>query len=98
VDGRGDGDPPDSRAGNSRYSSTLSGLRITGYDWIIENGSKVHEVGEFLFSKVCANPRWVLCVRKIRHQVRERPRRQTHRTRSFKPHQEIFKKHGVKAR
>jgi ATP phosphoribosyltransferase len=24
---------------------------ITGHDWVIENGSKVHEVGEFLFSK-----------------------------------------------
>ena len=36
---------------------------ITGYDWIIENGSKVHEVGEFLFSKVSRQPaRWVLCV------------------------------------
>ena len=36
---------------------------ITGYDWIQENGSKVHEVGEFLFSKVSRQPtRWVLCV------------------------------------
>ena len=36
---------------------------ITGHDWIIENGSKVHEVGEFLFSKVTRRPaRWVLCV------------------------------------
>ncbi len=36
---------------------------ITGHDWIIENGSKVHEVGEFLFSKVSRRPaRWVLCV------------------------------------
>ncbi len=36
---------------------------ITGHDWIIENGSKVHEVGEFLFSKVSRKPaRWVLCV------------------------------------
>src|SRR6478609_3288174 len=36
---------------------------ITGYDWIQENGSKVHEVGEFLFSKVSRRPaRWVLCV------------------------------------
>ena len=24
---------------------------ITGHDWIHENGSNVHEVGEFLFSK-----------------------------------------------
>ena len=36
---------------------------ITGYDWIIENGSKVHEVGEFLFSKATRKPtRWVLAV------------------------------------
>jgi ATP phosphoribosyltransferase len=36
---------------------------ITGYDWITENGSQVHEVGEFIFSKVSRRPaRWVLCV------------------------------------
>jgi ATP phosphoribosyltransferase len=36
---------------------------ITGHDWIVENGSKVQEVGEFLFSKVSRKPaRWVLCV------------------------------------
>ncbi len=36
---------------------------ITGHDWVMENGSKVHEVGEFLFSKVSRKPaRWVLCV------------------------------------
>ena len=36
---------------------------ITGYDWIQENGSKVHEVGEFLFSKANRQPaRWVLAV------------------------------------
>src|SRR6201981_2610124 len=36
---------------------------ITGHDWIIENNSKVHEVGEFIFSKVSRKPtRWVLCV------------------------------------
>jgi ATP phosphoribosyltransferase len=36
---------------------------ITGYDWIHENGSKVHEVGEFLFSKATRQPaRWVLAV------------------------------------
>src|SRR4026208_1184992 len=34
---------------------------ITGYDWIMENDSKVHEVGEFQFSKVTRQPtRWVL--------------------------------------
>jgi ATP phosphoribosyltransferase len=36
---------------------------ITGHDWVIENGSKVQEVGEFLFSKATRKPaRWVLCV------------------------------------
>ncbi len=36
---------------------------ITGLDWIQENDSKVHEVGEFLFSKVSRQPtRWVLAV------------------------------------
>ena len=36
---------------------------ITGYDWIEEMGSKVHEVGEFQFSKVTRQPtRWVLAV------------------------------------
>src|SRR2546425_7744472 len=29
---------------------------ITGYDWIQENNSKVHEVGEFQFSKVSRKP------------------------------------------
>ena len=36
---------------------------ITGLDWIRENNSKVHEVGEFLFSKATRQPaRWVLAV------------------------------------
>src|SRR5256714_7175958 len=36
---------------------------ITGLDWIRENDSKVHEVGEFLFSKATRQPaRWVLAV------------------------------------
>src|SRR5262245_46638911 len=36
---------------------------ITGHDWIKENNSKVHEVGEFIFSKVTRQPsRWVLAV------------------------------------
>jgi ATP phosphoribosyltransferase len=36
---------------------------ITGHDWVIENGSDVHEVGEFLFSKATRQPtRWVLAV------------------------------------
>src|SRR3954465_13017618 len=36
---------------------------ITGHDWIRENTSKEHEVGEFQFSKVTRQPtRWVLAV------------------------------------
>lgn len=36
---------------------------ITGYDWIMENGSDVVEVAELVYSKVTAGPaRWVLAV------------------------------------
>jgi ATP phosphoribosyltransferase len=36
---------------------------LTGHDWIQENNSDVHEVGEFLFAKVSRQPtRWVLAV------------------------------------
>jgi ATP phosphoribosyltransferase len=36
---------------------------ITGHDWVIENDSDVHEIGEFLFSKATRQAaRWVLCV------------------------------------
>lgn len=36
---------------------------ITGHDWVQENGSDVHEIGEFLFSKATRQPaRWVLAV------------------------------------
>lgn len=36
---------------------------ITGHDWVVENGSNVREVGEFLFSKATRQPtRWVLAV------------------------------------
>jgi ATP phosphoribosyltransferase len=36
---------------------------LTGYDWIMETGAKVHEVAELIFSKVSRRPvRWVLCV------------------------------------
>ena len=36
---------------------------FTGYDWIIENGSDVHEVCELLYSKATSKPaRWVLAV------------------------------------
>jgi ATP phosphoribosyltransferase len=56
---------------------------ITGHDWIMENASKVHEVGEFIFSKVSRRPaRWVLC-------VPENSPGQTHRHRSRSPHEKI---------
>ncbi|MBL6764633.1 MAG: ATP phosphoribosyltransferase [Verrucomicrobiae bacterium] len=36
---------------------------ITGHDWIMENGSKVIEIGEFTFAKSTPRPtRWVLAV------------------------------------
>jgi ATP phosphoribosyltransferase len=36
---------------------------LTGYDWIMENGSDVHELAELVFAKVSRRPvRWVLCV------------------------------------
>jgi len=36
---------------------------LTGYDWIKENGSEVHEVCELLYSKSTSKPaRWVLAV------------------------------------
>jgi ATP phosphoribosyltransferase len=36
---------------------------ITGYDWVKENNSKVHEVGEFQFNKATRQTaRWVLAV------------------------------------
>jgi ATP phosphoribosyltransferase len=36
---------------------------ITGHDWVQENNSDVHEVGQFVFSKISRQPtRWVLAV------------------------------------
>ena len=36
---------------------------ITGHDWIVENGSNVHEVAEFIFSKATRQAaRWVLAM------------------------------------
>jgi len=43
---------------------------LTGHDWIVENASKVHEVGEFQFSKATSQPaRWVLAVPEDSHQA-----------------------------
>ncbi len=72
---------------------------ITGHDWIVENGSKVHEVGEFLFSKVSRKPaRWVLCVpehspvKSVKDLQGKRIATEVvHLTRKY------LKKHGVKA-
>ena len=36
---------------------------LTGHDWIVENGSDVHEVAELTYAKATRNPiRWVLAV------------------------------------
>lgn len=72
---------------------------ITGKDWIAENGSNVHEVGEFLFSKATRQPaRWVLAVPEespIKSVKGLRGKRiateVVHLTRKY------LKKHGVKA-
>jgi ATP phosphoribosyltransferase len=48
----------------SRYvEDGVIDLGITGHDWVIENGSDVHEVAELVYSKATSRPaRWVLCV------------------------------------
>jgi ATP phosphoribosyltransferase len=72
---------------------------ITGYDWIVENGSKVHEVGEFIFSKVSRKPaRWVLCVPE-NSPVKSVKDLQGKRiaTEVVNITKEYLKKHGVKA-
>ena len=48
----------------SRYVELgLLDAGITGYDWIYENNSDVHEVSEMCYSKATARPvRWVLAV------------------------------------
>ncbi len=48
----------------SRYVELgLLDAGITGYDWIYENNSDVHEVSELCYSKATARPvRWVLAV------------------------------------
>ncbi len=72
---------------------------ITGHDWIVENGSKVHEVGEFLFSKATRQPaRWVLAVpenspiKSVKDLAGKRIATEVvHLTKQF------LRKHGVKA-
>lgn len=72
---------------------------ITGYDWIEENGSDVHEIGEFIFSKVTRQPsRWVLAVpeespiRSVKDLAGKRIATEVvHLTRRY------LRKHGVKA-
>src|SRR5205823_14653619 len=48
----------------SRYvEDGVVDLGITGRDWIVENGSDVHEVTELTYSKATSRPaRWVLAV------------------------------------
>ncbi len=48
----------------SRYvEDGVVDLGITGHDWVIENGSDVHEVIEMLYSRATTRPaRWVLAV------------------------------------
>lgn len=48
----------------SRYVELgLLDAGITGYDWIYENGSDVHEVSEMCYSKATSRPvRWVVAV------------------------------------
>ncbi len=48
----------------SRYvEDGVIDVGITGHDWILENGSNVHEVAELRYSKATSKPaRWVLAV------------------------------------
>ncbi len=48
----------------SRYvEDGVIDLGITGHDWVVENGSDVHEVCELNYSKATSNPaQWVLAV------------------------------------
>ncbi len=48
----------------SRYvEQGVVDLGITGHDWVVENGSDVHEVSELRYSKATSQPaRWVLAV------------------------------------
>ena len=48
----------------SRYTERgMLDAGITGYDWIVENGSDVHEVSELIYAKQGLRPvRWVVAV------------------------------------
>ena len=48
----------------SRYvEDGILDVGITGHDWVVENGSDIHEVCELTYSKVTSKPaRWVLAV------------------------------------
>ncbi len=72
---------------------------ITGYDWIQENGSRVHEVGEFLFSKATRQPaRWVLAVPESSavHSVKDLQGKRI-ATEVVNLTRKYLRKHGVKA-
>jgi ATP phosphoribosyltransferase len=72
---------------------------ITGFDWIQENSSNVHEVGEFLFSKTTRQPaRWVLAVQdKSPVQSVKDLEGKRIATEVVNITREYLKKHGVKA-
>ena len=51
----------------NRYVELDLDCGITGLDWVMENGSKVHEVTELLFSRATRRPaRWVCACRRNR--------------------------------
>jgi ATP phosphoribosyltransferase len=72
---------------------------LTGYDWIQENNSDVHEVGEFLFSKVSRQPtRWVLAVPEDSPVTAVKDLQGKHiATELVKVTESYLKKHGVEA-
>ena len=72
---------------------------LTGYDWIQENNSDVHEVGEFLFSKVSRQPtRWVLAVPEDSPVTTVKDLQGKHiATELVNVTQRYLKKHGVQA-
>ncbi len=72
---------------------------ITGFDWIQENSSNVHEVGEFLFSKTTRQPaRWVLAVQeKSPVQTVKDLEGKRIATEVVNITRQYLKKHGVKA-